>query len=99
LRAATLGKDRVTVGNPPAPELEQNAALNRSRLPIPAMCRSFAAASGIALLLGCAAVHAASRIVPAQPYAFDPVNLRMTVDSCVFAQDRVAVSPRRAPST
>jgi hypothetical protein len=55
------------------------------------MNRSFAAASGIALFLGCAAAHAASRIVPAQPYAFDPVNLRMTVDSCVFAQDRVAV--------
>jgi hypothetical protein len=31
-------------------------------------------------------------IVPAQPSAFDPVNLRMTVDSCTFVPATVAVT-------
>lgn len=34
---------------------------------------------------------AASTIVPAQPSAFDPVNLRMTVDSCTFVPATVNV--------
>lgn len=35
---------------------------------------------------------AASHIVPALPTAFEPVNLRMTVDSCAFNPDVVRVS-------
>lgn len=35
---------------------------------------------------------AASQISPPQPSEFDPVNLRMTVDSCMFAPDTVAIS-------
>jgi len=35
---------------------------------------------------------AASRIVPAQPSTFELVNLRMTVDSCVFDASRVRVN-------
>src|SRR6478609_8349403 len=35
---------------------------------------------------------AASSIVPAQPSSFDPVNLRMTVDSCAFAPATVRVT-------
>lgn len=38
-----------------------------------------------------ATAFAASSIDPAQPYAFDPVNLRMTVDSCAFAPEAVNV--------
>lgn len=34
----------------------------------------------------------ASRIVPAEPSAFDPVNLRMNVDSCMFVPSTVRVS-------
>lgn len=34
----------------------------------------------------------ASRIVPAEPSAFDPVNLRMTVDSCTFVPGTVRVA-------
>lgn len=34
---------------------------------------------------------AASQIVPAQPTAFEPVNLRMTVDSCAFNPSTVHV--------
>ena len=34
---------------------------------------------------------AASRIVPAEPSAFQPVNLRTTVDSCVFVPSTVRV--------
>ena len=34
---------------------------------------------------------AASTLVPAQPSAFDPVNLRMTVDSCTFVPATVNV--------
>jgi hypothetical protein len=42
----------------------------------------------------CAAVPAftASQISPQEPYAFDPVNLRMTMDSCAFAPETVNVS-------
>ena len=39
----------------------------------------------------------ASRIVPAQPIAFELVNLRMTVDSCAFART-VRVAPWAARS-
>jgi hypothetical protein len=35
---------------------------------------------------------AASRIVPADPIAFQPVNLRMTVDSCAFVPGTVRVA-------
>lgn len=35
---------------------------------------------------------AASGIHPEQPYAFDSVNLRMSVDSCAFAPETVSVS-------
>src|SRR3954470_16338549 len=34
----------------------------------------------------------ASTIQPAQPSAFDPVNLRMTVDSCAFSPSTVQVT-------
>ena len=37
------------------------------------------------------ALPAASRIVPAEPTAFELVNLRMTVDSCAFAPSTVRV--------
>ena len=35
---------------------------------------------------------AASQVSPPEPYEFDPVNLRMTVDSCAFAPETVSVS-------
>jgi hypothetical protein len=35
---------------------------------------------------------ASPRLSPAEPYAFDPVNLRMTVDSCAFAPESVSVT-------
>ena len=48
--------------------------------------------AGLWALAGAPPAVAASRLVPEQPYAFDPVHLRMTVDSCVFAEDTVAVA-------
>ena len=50
----------------------------------------FAAAAALALAVLPAA--AASRIVPALPTAFEPVNLRMTVDSCTFNPASVLVN-------
>ena len=48
-----------------------------------------------ALLIAFAALAAlpslASQVVPAQPTAFEPVNLRMTVDSCAFGPSTVRV--------
>lgn len=35
---------------------------------------------------------AASQVVPRDPHEFDAVNLRLTVDSCAFAPETVAVS-------
>lgn len=37
-------------------------------------------------------VAAASTVVPAQPASFDPVNLRMTVDSCTYVPATVRVA-------
>lgn len=45
-----------------------------------------------ALALAALPAIAASQVSPAQPYEFDPVNLRMTVDSCAFAPETVSVS-------
>jgi hypothetical protein len=45
-----------------------------------------------AFLLAVSATASASQIVPAQPSAFDPVNLRMTVDSCTFVPGTVRVA-------
>jgi hypothetical protein len=46
-----------------------------------------------ALLAACITLPAAaSRIVPAEPVAFQPVNLRMTVDSCTFVPGTVRVA-------
>jgi hypothetical protein len=50
-------------------------------------------AIGLALLIELSSASAQQfALVPAQPQAFDPVVLRMTVDSCVFDQDRVGVT-------
>jgi hypothetical protein len=49
---------------------------------------SLAAAAALATL---ALPLQASRIVPAEPTAFQPVNLRMTVDSCTFVPGTVRV--------
>ncbi len=46
-------------------------------------------------LLGALPVLANSRVEPAEPYAFEPVNLRMSVDSCAFAPETVSVSADR----
>jgi hypothetical protein len=48
----------------------------------------------LAVALACAPVlaAAASRIVPAEPSAFDLVNLRMEVDSCAFVPSTVHVT-------
>lgn len=54
------------------------------------MPRLALAAATFALAAG--AASAASSIVPAQPSAFDPVNLRMRVDSCSFSPATVRVS-------
>ncbi|MBK7660064.1 MAG: hypothetical protein IPJ28_13335 [Betaproteobacteria bacterium] len=52
-----------------------------------------ALAAGLAILAGSAAVSAQTfALVPAQPQTFDPLVLRMTVDSCVYDQDRISVS-------
>jgi len=49
------------------------------------------------LLAALAALPALAQfeIVPAQPQAFDPVVLRMTVDSCVYDIDRISVQMRQ----
>lgn len=52
----------------------------------------FFAFAGLACLAAASPALADSRLVPEQPYAFDPVNLRMTVDSCIFAEDAVTVA-------
>ena len=44
------------------------------------------------LLFALPAAASASRIVPAEAYAFDPVNLRMTVDDCMFVPGTVRVT-------
>lgn len=48
--------------------------------------------AGLWALAGAPFALAVSRLVPEQPYAFDSVNLQMTVDSCVFAEETVAVA-------
>ncbi len=50
---------------------------------------SFAAALAFSLA---ASTALAARIVPAEPSAFERVNLRMTVDSCAFAPGTVRVT-------
>lgn len=55
------------------------------------MTARFIAAASFALTAFCLPAFAQSRIVPAQPIAFEPVNLRMTVDSCMFAPATVQV--------
>ena len=52
--------------------------------------RSFAAL--LLAALPAAPALAQFAIVPAQPQSFDPVVLRLTVDSCVYDQDRIGVS-------
>jgi hypothetical protein len=54
--------------------------------------RYFASAFAIAGSLLSLPSLAASQISPANPAEFDPVNLRMTVDSCAFAADSVSVT-------
>src|SRR4051812_29389731 len=51
--------------------------------------KTFLVASLLALSFNAAA---ASRLVPAQPSEFDPVDLRMSVDSCVFNPATVRVA-------
>ena len=50
------------------------------------LCAGFALAACFATAAG------ASRIVPAEPTAFQPVDLRMTVDSCAFVPGTVHVN-------
>jgi len=51
-----------------------------------------ALAAGLALLAGSVVASAQTfTLVPAQPAAFDPVVLRMTVDSCVYDADLIGV--------
>ena len=49
------------------------------------------AAATFALAAATNEAHAASRVVPAQPTAFERVELRMTVDSCAFVPATVHV--------
>ena len=56
----------------------------------PADLRFAAATFAFAAVLPLAA--SASRIVPAEPVAFQPVNLRMTVDSCSFVPGTARVA-------
>jgi hypothetical protein len=56
------------------------------------MNRFTSAAAAFALAALPAAAAAASTLVPAQPSAFDPVDLRMTVDSCAFVPGTVNVT-------
>jgi hypothetical protein len=53
--------------------------------------RNFVMAAATFALAAASAASAATRIVPAQPTAFEPVNLRMTVDSCAFNPSTVHV--------
>ena len=53
--------------------------------------KRFALAAATFALAALPAAHAAS-IHPAQPSAFDPVNLRLTVDSCTFVPATVQVA-------
>lgn len=53
--------------------------------------RNFVMAAATCALAAALPAVAASRIVPAQPTAFEPVNLRMTVDSCTFNPATVRV--------
>lgn len=46
----------------------------------------------VAAAIAALPASATSQIAPPQPYEFDLVNLRMTVDSCAFAPESVAVS-------
>ncbi|QJR15328.1 hypothetical protein [Usitatibacter palustris] len=55
------------------------------RLTLKAVAATFALAAG-------AGAHAASEIVPSQPSAFDPINLRINADSCTFNPSTVRVS-------
>jgi hypothetical protein len=52
----------------------------------------FIPAAAFAMAVFSAASFAQSRIVPAAPTAFEPVNLRMTVDSCAFSPSTVHVN-------
>ena len=45
----------------------------------------------LALLLAAALPAIASRVIPAEPIAFEPVVLRMTVDGCAFVAETVRV--------
>jgi hypothetical protein len=54
--------------------------------------RNFVMAAATFALAAALPATAASRIVPAQPTAFELVNLRMTVDSCAFNPATVRVS-------
>lgn len=53
--------------------------------------RNFVMAAATFALAAAIPAIAASRIVPAQPTAFEMVNLRMTVDSCAFNPSTVRV--------
>lgn len=52
----------------------------------------FAALAVASALLALSAQAAGIAISPAEPNEFDPVNLRMTTDSCTFAPETVSVS-------
>ena len=54
--------------------------------------RPHAWAPAFAGILAALPAHAAPQVVPAEPYAFEPVNLRLDVDSCAFAPETVSVS-------
>ncbi|NJD89260.1 MAG: hypothetical protein FIB05_14770 [Betaproteobacteria bacterium] len=54
--------------------------------------RSVALALAAAGALSALPAASETRVVPAEPYAFEPVNLRMDVDSCAFAPETVSVS-------
>jgi hypothetical protein len=50
-----------------------------------------AGALALAGVLAALPALASSTIQPPEPYAFDPINLRMTVDSCTFAPESAVV--------
>jgi len=54
--------------------------------------RIHAAALALAAALACLPAHSSMQISPLEPYEFDLVNLRMTVDSCAFEPETVSVS-------
>lgn len=80
-------------GRPAPPVRPDNSRIASGDFTSTDMDRPFrAAALALAACLAALPASASSKLSPAEPYAFEPVNLRMAVDSCAFAPETVSVS-------